>query len=79
MCIKQVDKLAVAHHVWIENHDMEREAKLLKEGHKPAELTIWEKLFIQKFKNQIINFEIRRRMISYQDGYNRSWSHLPDL
>ena len=44
--------------VWIENHDMEREAKLLKEGHKPAELTIWEKLFIHKFKNSIMNFEI---------------------
>ena len=55
---KQVDKSAVAHHVWIENHDMEREAKLLKEGHKPAELTIWEKLFIHKFKNSIMNFEI---------------------
>ena len=25
--------------------------KGLKEGHKPAELTIWEKLFIHKFKN----------------------------
>ena len=37
---------------------MDREAKLLK-GHKPAKLTIWEKLFIHKFKNQIVNFEIQ--------------------
>ena len=42
----------------IENHDMKTEAKLLKGGHKPAELTIWKKLFIHKFKNRIINFEI---------------------
>ena len=55
---KQVDKSAVAHHVWIEDHEMEREAKLLKEGQKPAELTIWEKVYIQKYKNQIVNFEI---------------------
>ena len=37
---------------------MEREVKLLKEGHKLAELTIWKKLFIHKFKNYIMNFEI---------------------
>ena len=55
---KQVDKSAVAHHVCIEKHGMEREAKLLIEGHKPVELTNWEKLLIHKFKNRIMNFEV---------------------
>ena len=37
---------------------MESGAKLIKGGHKPSELTIWEKLFINKFRNHIVNFEM---------------------
>ena len=55
---KQFDKSTVAYHVWIANHEMDREAKLLKREHKPdLQLTIWEKLFIHKFRNQIVYFE----------------------
>ena len=40
------------------NLTIENEAKLLKQAEKPLELTIWEKIFIQKNRNTIFNFDI---------------------
>ena len=44
----QTDKSAVAAHVWEKGHRIE-EAKLLKYVQNLRELTIWEKLFLQKY------------------------------
>ena len=55
---KDIEKSAVAYHFWITQHKVENEAKLLKQAEKPLELTIWEKIFIQKNRNTIFNFDI---------------------
>lgn len=55
---KQTDKSAVAHHFWTTEHEFEDDIKLLKSVTKPKELTIWEKNFIQKNKNNLVNFDI---------------------
>ena len=55
---KDTEKSAVAHHFWITQHKIENEVKLLKQAEKPLELTIWEKIFIQKNRNTIFNFDI---------------------
>ena len=39
---KDTEKSAVAHHIWITQHKVENEAKLLKQAEKPLELIIWE-------------------------------------
>ena len=55
---KDIEKSAVAYHFWITQHKVENEAKLLKQAEKSLELTIWEKIFIQKNRNIIFNFDI---------------------
>ena len=55
---KDIEKSAVEYHFWITQHKVENEAKLLKQAEKPLELTIWEKIFIQKNRNIIFNFDI---------------------
>ncbi|KAJ9594396.1 hypothetical protein L9F63_014186 [Diploptera punctata] len=54
----EVEKSAVAAHAWSEKHLIEKEAKLLKQIEKPKELTVWEKIYIQKSeKKKLMNFE----------------------
>ncbi|KAJ9594032.1 hypothetical protein L9F63_014548 [Diploptera punctata] len=55
----EVEKSAVAAQAWSEKHLIEKEAKLLKQIEKPKELTVWEKIYIQKSeKKKLMNFEI---------------------
>ncbi|KAJ9599601.1 hypothetical protein L9F63_009918, partial [Diploptera punctata] len=55
----QVQYHAVAAHAWSEKHLIKKEAKLLKQIEKPKELTVREKIYIQKSeKKKLMNFEI---------------------
>ena len=56
--LKQTEKSAVSHHFWTENHNIGRNIKLLKPLNSPIELDIWEKIYIIKNSNKIVNFEI---------------------
>ncbi|KAJ9579103.1 hypothetical protein L9F63_024794, partial [Diploptera punctata] len=54
----EIEKSAIAAHSLLEHHKIGREAKLLKQVEKPLELTVWEKIYIQKNKNRSMNFDI---------------------
>ena len=54
----EIEKSAIASHVWNENHRINKEPKLLKQLHRRKELNVWEKIFIYKNDNKILNFEI---------------------
>ena len=54
----EIDKSAIASHVWNKNHRINKEPKLLKQLHRRKELNVWEKIFIYKNNNKILNFEI---------------------
>ena len=54
---KDIEKSAIAYHFWITQYNVENEAKLLKQAEKTLELTIWEKIFIQKNKSIIFTFD----------------------
>ena len=54
----RIIRVYTVYHFWITQHKVENEAKLLKQAEKPLELTIWEKIFIQKTRNIIFNFDI---------------------
>ncbi|KAJ9588811.1 hypothetical protein L9F63_017849, partial [Diploptera punctata] len=53
-----IEKSTIAAHSLLENHTIEKETLLLKHLEKPLELTIWEKIYIQKSKFRSMNFEI---------------------
>ncbi|KAJ9576063.1 hypothetical protein L9F63_007028, partial [Diploptera punctata] len=48
----------VAAHVWSEKHNINSHTKLLKQLENTKELTIWEKNYVQKNKNRVMNFDI---------------------
>ncbi|KAJ9574592.1 hypothetical protein L9F63_008219, partial [Diploptera punctata] len=54
----EIEKSAIAAHSLLEGHRIEKEAKLLKHLEKPLDLTVWEKIFIQKNKFKSMNFDI---------------------
>ncbi|KAJ9580105.1 hypothetical protein L9F63_004247, partial [Diploptera punctata] len=62
----EIEKSAIAAHSLLEGHRIEKEAKLLKHLEKPLDLTVWEKIFIQKNKFKSMNFDIsdERNLIS---------------
>ncbi|KAJ9573648.1 hypothetical protein L9F63_008989 [Diploptera punctata] len=45
-------------HVWSEKHNINSDTKLLKQLENTNELTIWEKIYIQKNRNRVMNFDI---------------------
>ena len=55
-----MNKSAVAAHFWSHKHKFEEEPKLLKHiiNRPLSELLIWEKIFIYKNKEVVINFDI---------------------
>ncbi|KAJ9584174.1 hypothetical protein L9F63_021471, partial [Diploptera punctata] len=54
----EVDKSAVAAHAWSEKHLIDTEASPIKQTDKLKELTVWEKIHIQKNKkDKLMNFE----------------------
>ena len=53
----EIEKSAIASHVWNKNHRINKEPKLLKQLHRLKELNVREKIFIYK-NNKILNFEI---------------------
>ena len=54
----EIEKSAVADHVWKEKHVMDHKPVLLKQRSNKQELTNWENLLITKKTNYIINFVI---------------------
>ncbi|KAJ9587258.1 hypothetical protein L9F63_019237, partial [Diploptera punctata] len=54
----EIEKSAIAAHSLLEGHRIEKEAKLLKHLEKSLDLTVWEKIFIQKNKFKSMNFDI---------------------
>ena len=54
----EIEKSAVAAHVWKEKHAMDHKPALLKQAANKQELTNWENILITKNKDRIINFEI---------------------
>ncbi|KAJ9590035.1 hypothetical protein L9F63_016851, partial [Diploptera punctata] len=48
----------IAAHVWSEKHNINSDTKLLKQLENTNELTIWEKIYIQKNRNRVMNFDI---------------------
>ena len=54
----EIEKSAVAAHVWKEKHAMDHKPVLLKEASNKQELTNWENIVIIKNKDRIINFEM---------------------
>ena len=58
----QIDKSAVAAHFWDEGHGINEEAELLRFIDKNFEFNVWEKLYIQKYRDRVMNFEVGYRM-----------------
>ncbi|KAJ9594437.1 hypothetical protein L9F63_014162 [Diploptera punctata] len=54
----EIEKSAVAAHVWSEKHNINSNTKLLKQLENTKELTIWENIYIQKNRNRVMNFDI---------------------
>ena len=54
----EIEKSAVAAHVWKDKHAKDHKAVLLKQASNKHELTNWENILIAKNKDRIINFEI---------------------
>ena len=54
----EIEKSVIASHVWNENQRIKKEPKLLKQLNRQKELNVWEKIFIYKNNNKILNFEI---------------------
>ena len=54
----EIEKSATASHACNKNHRINKEPKLLKRLHRQKELNDWEKTFIYKNRNKILNFEI---------------------
>ncbi|KAJ9584890.1 hypothetical protein L9F63_020745, partial [Diploptera punctata] len=54
----EIEKSAVSAHVWSEKHNINSNTKLLKQLENTKELTIWEKIDIQKNRNRVMNFDI---------------------
>ena len=44
--------------MWNKNHRINKEPKLLKRLHRWKELNVWQKIFIYKNSNKILNFQI---------------------
>ena len=47
----EIEKLAIAVHVWKEKHAMDHKPVLLKQAANKQELTNWENILITKFKS----------------------------
>lgn len=54
----QIDKSAVAAHCWNKNHHILKEANLLKSVNKQKDLEVWEKIYMKKYEDKLMNFEI---------------------
>ena len=51
----QTDKLALPAHVWEKGHTNQNKNTFLKHITIPKHLTVWEKLFIKKNEDHIMN------------------------
>ena len=56
----EIEKSAIASHVWNKNHRINKEPKLLTQLHIWKELNVWEKIFICKISNKILKFPGKR-------------------
>ena len=54
----EIEKSALAAHVWKEKHAMDNKPVLLKQAANKQEWTNWENILITKNKDRVINFEI---------------------
>ena len=54
----EIEKSAIAVHVWKEKHAMDHKSVQLKQAANKQELTNWENILITKNKDRVINFEI---------------------
>ena len=54
----EIEKSAVAAHVWKVKHAMHHKPVLLKQAANIQKLTNWENILITKDKDHVINFEI---------------------
>ena len=52
----EIEKSAIAPHVWNKNHRINKELKLLKQLHRRKELNVWDKILIHKNSNKILKF-----------------------
>ena len=55
---REIQKSAVAAHVWKEKHTLDHKPVLLKQASNKQELTNWKDILITKSKYLSINFEI---------------------
>ena len=54
----EIEKSAVAAHVWKEKHAMDHKPVLLKQASNKLELTNWGNILILKNKDRVINIEV---------------------
>ena len=54
----EIEKSAIAAHVWKEQHAVDHKPVLLKQAANKQELTNWENILITKTKDRIINYDI---------------------
>ena len=72
----EIEKSAIATHLWKEKHARDRKPVLLKQASNIQELTNWENILITKNKDHFINFEIPpadQPLQEVQTKISRSW------